>query len=176
MVFVRYEYVEYGMVWMYGMGCVNLWYIMLFVLYAICYGICIVWMYGILWQIYYLNSICVVCHCIWMVWTYGILWHLYATLCYLHGIFLYYHEQETTFSWQTVWYRVQVGYCFLHAFIVCVCSGAGSVVCPRTWDGWQCWDDTVGGETASSPCQEHVYFRSEPSTCPSKTLPIMFTI
>ncbi|KAG8186923.1 hypothetical protein JTE90_000396 [Oedothorax gibbosus] len=42
----------------------------------------------------------------------------------------------------------------------------GSLWCPRTWDGWQCWDDTPAGETASSPCQEHVYFRSEPSTCP----------
>ncbi|GIY59559.1 uncharacterized protein CDAR_559011 [Caerostris darwini] len=42
-----------------------------------------------------------------------------------------------------------------------------SLYCPRTWDGWQCWDDTKAGETASSPCLEHVYFRSEPSTCPS---------
>ncbi|XP_071038720.1 calcitonin gene-related peptide type 1 receptor-like isoform X1 [Parasteatoda tepidariorum] len=38
--------------------------------------------------------------------------------------------------------------------------------CPRTWDGWQCWPDTLSGEFASSTCQEHVYFRSEPSTCP----------
>ncbi|XP_055943140.1 calcitonin gene-related peptide type 1 receptor-like isoform X2 [Argiope bruennichi] len=42
----------------------------------------------------------------------------------------------------------------------------GTKYCPRTWDGWQCWSDTKAGETASSPCQEHVYFRSEPSTCP----------
>ncbi|GIY77016.1 hypothetical protein CEXT_777761 [Caerostris extrusa] len=46
-----------------------------------------------------------------------------------------------------------------------------SLYCPRTWDGWQCWDDTKAGETASSPCLEHVYFRSEPSTCPKKRHP-----
>ncbi|XP_035216080.1 calcitonin gene-related peptide type 1 receptor-like isoform X2 [Stegodyphus dumicola] len=38
--------------------------------------------------------------------------------------------------------------------------------CARTWDGWQCWPDTPGGEIAESPCQEHVYFTSEPPPCP----------
>ncbi|KAF8786488.1 Calcitonin gene-related peptide type 1 like protein [Argiope bruennichi] len=50
----------------------------------------------------------------------------------------------------------------------------GTKYCPRTWDGWQCWSDTKAGETASSPCQEHVYFRSEPSTCPNSSVDVFY--
>ncbi|CAL1270000.1 unnamed protein product [Larinioides sclopetarius] len=38
--------------------------------------------------------------------------------------------------------------------------------CPRTWDGWQCWDDTPGGTTARDICQGHIYFDNEPPSCP----------
>ncbi|KAG8180156.1 hypothetical protein JTE90_002282, partial [Oedothorax gibbosus] len=37
--------------------------------------------------------------------------------------------------------------------------------CPRTWDGWQCWDDTPGGTTASDECQGHIYFENEAPSC-----------
>ncbi|XP_042902173.1 calcitonin receptor-like [Parasteatoda tepidariorum] len=41
-----------------------------------------------------------------------------------------------------------------------------TILCPRTWDGWQCWPDTPAGQVVQGLCQEHVYFRSEPPTCP----------
>ncbi|XP_054712761.1 calcitonin gene-related peptide type 1 receptor-like [Uloborus diversus] len=37
--------------------------------------------------------------------------------------------------------------------------------CPRTWDGWQCWDDTPAGTTAQQPCQAHIYFQTTPPSC-----------
>ncbi|GFT20495.1 g_PROTEIN_RECEP_F2_3 domain-containing protein [Nephila pilipes] len=40
--------------------------------------------------------------------------------------------------------------------------------CPRTWDGWQCWDDTPGGTTAKDICEGHIYFENDPPSCPSK--------
>ncbi|GIX81443.1 g_PROTEIN_RECEP_F2_3 domain-containing protein [Caerostris darwini] len=44
----------------------------------------------------------------------------------------------------------------------------GTLHCPRTWDGWQCWPDTPAGEEAEGLCQEDVYFMSQPPPCPSK--------
>ncbi|XP_067130496.1 calcitonin gene-related peptide type 1 receptor-like isoform X2 [Centruroides vittatus] len=41
-----------------------------------------------------------------------------------------------------------------------------TLYCPRTWDGWQCWTDTPSGQVAKSVCQEHIYFSSEPPSCP----------
>nr|XP_042894938.1 calcitonin receptor [Parasteatoda tepidariorum] len=41
-----------------------------------------------------------------------------------------------------------------------------STYCPRTWDGWQCWDDTPGGTTAVNVCAGHIYFLNEPPSCP----------
>ncbi|GFV60325.1 g_PROTEIN_RECEP_F2_3 domain-containing protein [Trichonephila clavipes] len=38
--------------------------------------------------------------------------------------------------------------------------------CPRTWDGWQCWEDTPGGTTAKDTCQGHIYFDNDPPSCP----------
>ncbi|KAG0412454.1 hypothetical protein HPB47_010409, partial [Ixodes persulcatus] len=29
-------------------------------------------------------------------------------------------------------------------------------VCPRTWDGWSCWDDTLPGHTVYAPCPQFV--------------------
>ncbi|XP_023219261.1 calcitonin gene-related peptide type 1 receptor-like [Centruroides sculpturatus] len=37
--------------------------------------------------------------------------------------------------------------------------------CPRTWDGWQCWPDTLAGTTASGVCENHVYFKSQLPKC-----------
>lgn len=37
--------------------------------------------------------------------------------------------------------------------------------CPRTWDGWQCWPDTMAGTTAKQPCQDHIYFQTSPPPC-----------
>ncbi|GBM95953.1 hypothetical protein AVEN_173976-1 [Araneus ventricosus] len=47
-------------------------------------------------------------------------------------------------------------------------TGIHGPYCPRTWDGWQCWDDTPGGTTAKDICQGHIYFDNEPPSCPSK--------
>ncbi|XP_021950397.2 calcitonin gene-related peptide type 1 receptor isoform X2 [Folsomia candida] len=41
--------------------------------------------------------------------------------------------------------------------------------CPPTWDGWQCWDSTQAGVTASSFCPPYIYFLTEPPTC---TIPV----
>ncbi|GIY53775.1 g_PROTEIN_RECEP_F2_3 domain-containing protein [Caerostris darwini] len=49
----------------------------------------------------------------------------------------------------------------------------GTLHCPRTWDGWQCWPDTPAGEEAEGLCQEHVYFMSQPPPCPSKLYRIL---
>ncbi|XP_054710653.1 calcitonin gene-related peptide type 1 receptor-like isoform X6 [Uloborus diversus] len=40
------------------------------------------------------------------------------------------------------------------------------LLCPRTWDGWQCWPDTPAGQVAEELCEEHIYFMSEPPPCP----------
>ncbi|XP_035214052.1 calcitonin gene-related peptide type 1 receptor-like [Stegodyphus dumicola] len=37
--------------------------------------------------------------------------------------------------------------------------------CPRTWDGWQCWQDTPAGTTAKQPCAAHIYFQTNPPSC-----------
>lgn len=39
-------------------------------------------------------------------------------------------------------------------------------ICPRTWDSWQCFDDTPAGNFTDSFCPDYIYFRSEPPACP----------
>ncbi|XP_075743600.1 calcitonin gene-related peptide type 1 receptor isoform X3 [Rhipicephalus microplus] len=34
--------------------------------------------------------------------------------------------------------------------------GLNDSVCPRTWDGWSCWNDTLPGHTAFAPCPQFV--------------------
>ncbi|XP_075743689.1 calcitonin gene-related peptide type 1 receptor-like isoform X1 [Rhipicephalus microplus] len=34
--------------------------------------------------------------------------------------------------------------------------GANESLCPRTWDGWNCWDDTPPGQTVFAPCPQFV--------------------
>lgn len=46
---------------------------------------------------------------------------------------------------------------------------AVGVHCPRTWDGWQCWEDTSAGTTASQPCQDHIYFNVKVPSCAKYT-------
>ncbi|XP_054720119.1 calcitonin gene-related peptide type 1 receptor-like [Uloborus diversus] len=38
-------------------------------------------------------------------------------------------------------------------------------LCPRTWDGWNCWNDTPSGITAESTCPSYIYFHSEEPNC-----------
>ncbi|XP_076330080.1 uncharacterized protein LOC143235761 [Tachypleus tridentatus] len=40
--------------------------------------------------------------------------------------------------------------------------------CPRTWDGWQCWPDTMAGQVALVRCPDHIYFKNDPPQCPRK--------
>ncbi|KAH6938128.1 hypothetical protein HPB50_007135 [Hyalomma asiaticum] len=35
-------------------------------------------------------------------------------------------------------------------------EGVNGSFCPRTWDGWNCWDDTPAGRTAFAPCPQFV--------------------
>ncbi|XP_075741108.1 calcitonin gene-related peptide type 1 receptor isoform X1 [Rhipicephalus microplus] len=35
-------------------------------------------------------------------------------------------------------------------------EGVNASFCPRTWDGWNCWDDTPAGHTAYAPCPQFV--------------------
>ncbi|XP_049517539.1 calcitonin gene-related peptide type 1 receptor-like isoform X2 [Dermacentor silvarum] len=35
-------------------------------------------------------------------------------------------------------------------------SGFNESICPRTWDGWSCWNDTLPGHTAYAPCPQFV--------------------
>ncbi|GIY50840.1 calcitonin-related peptide type 1 receptor [Caerostris extrusa] len=46
-------------------------------------------------------------------------------------------------------------------------NGKEGPYCPRTWDGWQCWNDTPGGATAIDICEGHIYFDNEPPSCPN---------
>ncbi|KAH7963375.1 hypothetical protein HPB52_020864 [Rhipicephalus sanguineus] len=34
--------------------------------------------------------------------------------------------------------------------------GVSESICPRTWDGWSCWNDTLPGRTAYAPCPQFV--------------------
>lgn len=34
--------------------------------------------------------------------------------------------------------------------------GENLTMCPRTWDGWSCWNDTLPGETVYAPCPNFV--------------------
>ncbi|XP_077554447.1 calcitonin gene-related peptide type 1 receptor-like [Haemaphysalis longicornis] len=34
--------------------------------------------------------------------------------------------------------------------------GGNESMCPRTWDGWNCWDDTPSGHTVYAPCPQFV--------------------
>lgn len=37
--------------------------------------------------------------------------------------------------------------------------------CPRTWDGWHCFDDTNVGDFFESECPEYIYFNTEVQPC-----------
>uniref|UniRef100_T1JCW9 G-protein coupled receptors family 2 profile 2 domain-containing protein n=1 Tax=Strigamia maritima TaxID=126957 RepID=T1JCW9_STRMM len=43
-----------------------------------------------------------------------------------------------------------------------------AVVCPRTWDGWQCFNDTRTNQSSEVSCPEHIYFGGERPVCPIK--------
>lgn len=47
-----------------------------------------------------------------------------------------------------------------------VLEKAGEKYCPRTWDGWQCWSDTLANTTVSEICPNHIYFKSQLPICP----------
>ncbi|KAG8186927.1 hypothetical protein JTE90_000399 [Oedothorax gibbosus] len=38
-------------------------------------------------------------------------------------------------------------------------------MCPRTWDGWNCWPDTAAGTVQEAPCPAYIYFNSELPQC-----------
>ncbi|GFQ67432.1 calcitonin gene-related peptide type 1 receptor [Trichonephila clavata] len=38
-------------------------------------------------------------------------------------------------------------------------------VCPRTWDGWNCWPDTPAGTIQEAPCPSYIYFNSDKPQC-----------
>ena len=41
--------------------------------------------------------------------------------------------------------------------------------CPRTWDGWSCWDkNAVPGSTQSQSCPKHIYWHSAVPPCRGK--------
>ncbi|KAK2706359.1 calcitonin gene-related peptide type 1 receptor-like isoform X2 [Artemia franciscana] len=37
--------------------------------------------------------------------------------------------------------------------------------CPRTWDGWQCWNDASNGTYSYAPCPSYIYFEGDPPAC-----------
>ncbi|KAM7300631.1 calcitonin gene-related peptide type 1 receptor [Ixodes scapularis] len=44
-------------------------------------------------------------------------------------------------------------------------SDAAEPHCPRTWDGWTCYEDTQGGSMVEKPCPAHAYYHSVEQPC-----------
>lgn len=44
-------------------------------------------------------------------------------------------------------------------------DNADTNICPRTWDGWNCWPDTPGGITTQAKCPSYIYFHSDQPHC-----------
>lgn len=41
--------------------------------------------------------------------------------------------------------------------------------CPRTWDGWTCFEDTRGATVVEKPCPSHAYYHTIKQPCQSET-------
>ncbi|PRD26749.1 UNVERIFIED_CONTAM: Calcitonin receptor [Trichonephila clavipes] len=59
--------------------------------------------------------------------------------------------------------RIHQQLCKHGPFIVST-DGKGNV-CPRTWDGWNCWPDTPVGTIQEAPCPSYIYFNSDKPQC-----------